>query len=54
VPIKAILFLGVCNGRVADERLQHINIDGCAAWPLSDEFGEQLLQTGDVLSDKVR
>ncbi len=40
MPIEALFLLGVRDGLIAHELLEHIEINGRAIRPLGDEFGE--------------
>ena len=53
VPVEAVFLLGIGDGLIAHELLEHVQIHGHAVLALGDEFGEERPEPSEVLGGKV-
>ena len=53
MPVEAVFLLGIGDGLVAHELLQHVQIHSHAVLALGNEFREEGLELGKILGDKV-
>ncbi len=54
VPVEAVALVGVADRALADQRLQHVDVDRRAVRAFGHEFGEQRLQARDVVGGEIR